>query len=622
MSDANAIKPAMNTRLMKAAMESGGQAAMATAPAPTRRTISGAFLRGDQPVDGVWIPEEQTEEHKRLIQLAREFEKNEIVPAIDRIEQKEPGLMRRLIQKACEAGIGSADIRKSYGGPDTGIGVAIMVLAQLCASESFNASLSAHAMGATPIAYFGTREQKEKYLPKLASGEWIAAFALSESGAGSDVLNIVTSGTLSADGTAWILNGEKLWVTNGAFADIFIVFAMVKGDQFSAFVVERCFSGVQVGRDEETISVRGASTCSLVLKNCRVPRENLLGEIGKGQKVAFNTLNIGRLRLGAAAIGSARASLERAAAYARQRKAFNKPLAEFGCIQEKIAWVAAGIYCGESMAYRTTAMLENGFVEIDRGSPESCDLFAKALEECAAECSILKVWGSELLQYAADEALQVFAGAGFAADHPAGRAYRDARLGRICQGTNEINRLIISVWVLKRAVGGKLRLGHLLKKVTDEVMMGPRSSPPLEGTMAAELELAEKARKATLMATGVIWQKYGMALVEQQEIITAFADMLIENYAIDCVVRRTQKVAGGNVPDIMTLALSHLCLARSLEKVEASARKVIVAAVEDDMLPKYLLMLRHLFSYKPFNTIALCRQIAYHVLEGSREAVL
>jgi alkylation response protein AidB-like acyl-CoA dehydrogenase len=615
MPDASTTTHAMDSPLPEPAIQDREQ--VAAAQAHTAKLISGSFLRGDQQADATWIPEDQTEEHKQICLLAQEFEKNEIIPAIDLIEQKRTGLMRRLMQKACEAGIAMLDIEKRYGGLEKGIRASVAALTQLSASGSFNASLSAHTMGALSIAYFGTKAQKEEYLSKLATGEWIGAFALSESGAGSDVLNIATSVTVSADGTEWILNGEKVWVTNGGFADIFIVFAMLDG-QFSAFIIEKSFPGFQIGSDEETISVRGASACPVILKNCRVPRRNLLGEIGKGQKVAFNTLNLGRLRLGAAGIGSAQASLQRSVEYAGQRKVFSKPLLEFGCIQEKIAWIAAGIYCGESMLYRTAALLEREFAEIDPNSPESCDQFARALEECAAECSILKVWGSELLQYATDETLQIFAGTGFAAGHAAGRAYRDARIERVCQGTNEINRLIIAVWVMKRAVGGQLRLGYLLKKMTDEVMTGIQPSPPLEGTMAAERELADNARKATLMVAGVIWQKYGMAIVEQQEIIMAFADMLIENYALDCVFRRTQKVACGEQPAVMTLALSHLCFARSLEKLEASARKVLAAAVEDSTLDKYLLMLRHLFSYKPFNTIALCRQTAQHILGTSR----
>lgn len=617
MPDASTTECATNTSPLETTTPVTDRAGVADARAHATRLISGSFLRGDQQVNALWSPEEQADKHKQICRRAQEFERDEVSPAIDRIEQKEAGLMRRLIQKACEAGVGVPDIEKSYGGPGQGIVASVVALTQLSASGSFNTSLSAHAMGTLPIAYFGTKEQKEEYLPKLASGEWIGAFALSEPGAGSDVLNIATSAILSVENSEWILNGEKIWVTNGSFADSFIVLATLDG-RLSAFIVEKTFPGLQTGRDEETISVRGVSVCPVILKNCRVPRKNLLGEIGQGHKVAFNMLNLGRLRLGASSIGGARASLERAVEYAGQRKVLNKPLAQFGCIQEKIAWVAAGIYCGESMLYRTAAALEREFAEINPDSPESGAQFAKALEECAAECSIVKVWGSELVQHAADETLQIFAGSGFVANHAAGRLYRDARIESVCQGTNEVNRLVIAVWLVKRAVGGRLRLGHLLKRVTDEVMTGVHPSPALEGRMARERELVESGRKATLMVAGVIWQKYGMALVEHQEILLAFADMLIENYAIDCVLRRTQEIASGSQPATMRLALSHLCFARSLEKLEASARKVLAAAVEDSTFDKYLLMLRHLFSYKPFNTIALCRQVAQHALANGR----
>lgn len=580
------------------------------------KLVSGSFLRGEQHGEDVLTPEHQGEEHKRIASLAREFVKAEVIAIADRIEQRNPNLTRQLIQKACKAGIGNVDITKKYGGPGGGIGASIAVATELCGPESFSASFLAHVTGALPIVYFGTAEQKQKYLPKLASGEWTAAFALSESESGSDARSVSTSGTLSEDGAAWILNGEKSWVTNGGFADVFIVFAKLNGDQFSSLIVDKSCSGLRIEEQKEKMTLRGAATYSLILNNCQVPRENVLGMIGRGERVAFNTLNVARLKLGAASISSAHNSLKNAATHAKQRKAFGRSLAEFGCIKEKIAFMAAGIYCGEAMLYRVMGAMESAFAEIDESSPEAGELFAKVVEECAAECSILKVWGSELFQYAADETLQIFGGAGFVAEHPAERSYRNARAGRICAGTNEINRLIIAVWIAKRAMSGALRIGYLLKKVTDEVMTGPKHTALPEGTMATERELVENARKATLMVAGVIWQKFGMALVDQQEMITALADMLIENYAMDCVVRRTQKLDGHHAG--VALAMARLGLDHSLEKIESSARKVIAALVQDEMLDKYLLMMRHLFSHKPFNTIALCRQIAHYVFENGQ----
>ena len=503
---------------------------MVTAPNPTLKLASGSFLRGEQSVNGIFTPEDRTKVHKRIALLADTFVQSAIIPSLEAIEQRDMGLMRRLIQNACAAGIGNVDIAARFGGSMEGIGASVIVAEHLSLSESFNASFAAHTgMGTLPIAYFGSKEQKEKYLPKLATGAWIAAFALSESASGSDALSAATSAVLSADGTEWILNGEKAWVTNGGFADVFIVFANVDPGQFSAFIVDRTSPGLQIGEEEKKMSARGSSTCSLIMSHCRVPRGNLLGVMGQGHVVAFNTLNISRLKLGAASLGSARHSLQSAVAHVRQRKAFSKTLAEFGCIKEKIAQMAAGIYCGESMLYRTTGLLEDALAEIDGDSPKSGELIAGVLEECAAECSIVKIWGSELQQYVVDETLQIFGGSGFIEKHPAERAYRDARLSRICQGTNEINRLIVAVWIVKRAMKGELRLGYLMKKVADEVMTGAKRPEPIDGAMAVERELVENARKATLMVAGVIWQKYGMAMVDQQEIISALADMLIEN---------------------------------------------------------------------------------------------
>ncbi len=595
---------------------------MATAVIPKTKLVGGSFLIEEHPTEDVFTPEDLTDEHRQIAQTTQEFAQKEIVPNLERIEHKEFAVTREIIRKACEIGIANVDIPEQYGGSDMDKISSSIVTEHLSVSGSFSVSFGGHVgIGTLPIVYFGSREQKAKYLPKLASGEWIAAYALSESTSASDSLNPRTKAVLSPDGKEWILNGEKTWITNAGFADVFIVFAKVDGEKFSAFIVERSFPGFSVGAEEKKMGIRGSSTCPIIMNDCRVPKDNLLGEIGKGHVVAFNTLNIGRFKLGAGGVGGTRHALQNAVSYAKQRKAAGgKTLSQFGLIQEKLGTMAAGIYALESMSYRSIGMIDAALSDIDKNAPDVYKQTAKGVEEFAVECSILKVWGSELLDYVVDETVQIFGGYGFVEEYPAERAYRDSRVNRIFEGTNEINRMLITGMLLKRAMGGRLALMPAVKKLTDEIMAGPGAAEPLEGVLAAERTLVSNAKKVGLMLAGAAVQKYMMALEDEQEIMAAIADIVSETFAMDSVVLRTRKLIErqGEAKSQHALAMTQVSLARSLETVEAAARKVVAAVAEGDMLRTQLVVLRRLLKYEPFNTIALCRQIANRVIEAGK----
>jgi alkylation response protein AidB-like acyl-CoA dehydrogenase len=596
---------------------------MATAVLPRTKLAGGSFLIQEHNLGDVFTLEDLSEEHRQIAQTTQEFARNEILANLEKIEHKEFAVTRELIRKACEIGIGNVDIPEQYGGSDMDKIASAIINEHISVSGSFSVSFGGHTgIGTLPIVYFGTPAQKAKYLPKLATGEWIAAYALSESTSASDAMNARTKAVLSADGKDWILNGEKMWITNGGFADVYIIFAKVDGEKFSAFIVERQFPGFQSGAEEKKMGIRGSSTTPIILNDCRVPKENLLGEIGKGHVIAFNTLNIGRYKLGAGVIGGSRHSLNHAIAYAKQRKAFGKTLSDFGLIQEKLAQMAVGVYTGESMSYRTVGMIDAAMSEIDRNAPDVYKQIAKGIEEYAVECSILKVAGSEILNYIVDETVQIYGGYGFVEEYPAERAYRDARVNRIFEGTNEINRMIITGWLLKRAMSGQLALLPAIKKLTDQIMSG-EAGEPLEGTLAAERTLVSNAKKAGLMLAGAASQKYMMALSDQQEILAAIADMVIETYAMDSVVLRTQKLIEreGESRCQHAIAMTQVSLALSINKVEAAARKVVAAVAEGDMLRTQLVILRRLFKYEPFNTIALTQQIARRIIEAEKYVV-
>jgi butyryl-CoA dehydrogenase len=443
---------------------------------------------------------------------------------------------------------------------------------------------------------------------------------LSEASSGSDALNCRARAQLSPDGKHYILNGEKMWITNAGFADLFTVFAKVDGEKFTAFLVEKTFPGFSVGAEEHKLGIRGSSTCPIILNDCKVPAENVLGEIGKGHVIAFNILNVGRFKLGAMCVGGARVSLENAVGYAKQRKAFGKVIADFGLVREKLANMAALIYVGESMIYRTVGMMDVALSEVDKTAADAAKQTLKAIEEYAVECSIIKVWGSEMIDYVVDETVQIYGGYGFVEEYPAERAYRDARINRIFEGTNEINRLIITGFLLKRAMSGQLPLMPAIKKLMEEVLSGPASGDEVEGPLAEERKLVASAKKLGLFASGAATQKYMQTIQDQQEIMGAIADMVIETYAMESAVVRASKITEkqGESAAALPIAMTRVYLSQAMEKIESAARKIIAAVTDGDMRRTQLAILRRLAKYEPFNTIELRQQIAGKVIERGK----
>src|SRR5579872_6973586 len=595
---------------------------MATMTAvPKARISGGSFLLEERQPGEVFTPEDFTEQHHLIGQTTEEFALKEIVPNIEKIEHKDFSVTRELLKTAGELGLSSVEIPEAYGGLEMDKVTAAVIADHIAKYAGFATTWGGHTgIGTLPTVYFGTEDQKKKYLPRLAAGEIVGAYALSEASSGSDAMNCRTKATLSKDGKHYILNGEKMWITNAGFADLFTVFAKVDGEKFTAFLVERTFPGFSIGAEEHKMGIRGSSTCPIILNDCQVPVENVLGEVGKGHVIAFNILNIGRYKLGAMCVGGARTSLDHAIGYAKQRKAFGKSIAEFGLIQEKLADMATEIFVGESIVYRTVGMMDVALGEVDKAGANALGETRKAIEEYAVECSVLKVWGSEMLDHVVDEVVQIYGGYGFVEEYPAERAYRDARVNRIFEGTNEINRLIITGWLLKRAMTGQLPLLPAIKKLMDEVLAGPSLGDGLEGPLAAERTLVGNAKKLALFAAGAASQKYMQALVDQQEIMGALADMIMEVYAMESAVLRAQKMLerNGETAAALAVAMAQVYLAHGMEKIEAAGRKVIAAIAEGDMLRTQMAILRRLGKHEPVNTVALRRQIAARVIEAGK----
>ncbi len=597
---------------------------MSTTAVPSTKIIGGSFLLEERRPDEVFTPEDFTEQHQLIAQTAEEFAVNEIVPNIEKMEHKDFSITRDLLKKAGDLGLSSVEIPEAYGGLEMDKVTAAVIADHIAKYAGFATTWGGHTgIGTLPLVYFGTEDQKKKYLPRLATGEIVGAYALSEASSGSDALNCRARAQLSQDKKHYVLNGEKMWITNAGFADLFTIFAKVDGEKFTAFLVEKTFPGFSIGAEEHKMGIRGSSTCPIILNDCKVPVENVLGDIGKGHIIAFNILNVGRFKLGAMCVGGARVSLANAIGYAKQRKAFDKVIADFGLVREKLANMAVGIFTGESMVYRTVGMMDVALGEIDKSSPDASKETRKAIEEYAVECSIIKVWGSEMIDYVVDETVQIYGGYGFVEEYPAERAYRDARINRIFEGTNEINRLIITSFLLKRAMSGQLPLMPAIKKLMDEVLSGPTTSEELEGPLADERKLVANAKKLGLFAAGAAIQKYMQAIQDQQEVMGAISDMVIETYAMESAVLRTQKLIERNGESLSSLpiAMTRVYLSSAMEKIEAAAKKVIAAVAEGDTLRTQLAILRRLAKHAPFNVIELRQQIAQKVLDAGKYVI-
>jgi butyryl-CoA dehydrogenase len=577
--------------------------------------IGGSFLIQDCPPEDVFTPEDFTDQHNLIAQTAQEFAVNEIIPNIERMEHKEFSVNRELLRKAGSLGLSAVDTPETYGGLQLDKVTSAIIADRIACHGGFSATWGAHTcIGTLPIVYFGTEQQKKKYLPGLASGELCGAYALSESSSASDALNCRTRATLSKDGKHYILNGEKMWITNAAFADLFTVFAKVDGEKFTAFLIERNFPGFAVGAEEHKMGIRGSSTCPLILTDCQVPVENVLGEIGKGHHIAFNVLNVGRFKLGAGSVGSARFCLQSSIEYAKQRKAFGKVIADFGLIREKLANMAILIFVGEAMAYRTVGMMDTTIAQL----PDHEDMPAvrKIIDEYAIECSILKVWGSEMIDRVVDEMVQVYGGYGFVEEYPAERAYRDSRVNRIFEGTNEINRLVIAGFLLKRAMSGQLPLMPAIKKLMDDVISGAASENG-DGQFVEERKLVANAKKLGLFAAGVATQKYMQKIQDQQEIMGAIADIVIESYAMESALLRVQKLVAVKENELTT-AMLRVYLETGIEKVESAAKRILAAVSEGDMLRSQMAIVRRLAKHDPFDSIGLRQKIATKIIETGK----
>ena len=582
----------------------------------------GSFLVENRTPTEVFTPEDLSEEQRQMAATVAQFARDEILPAAEEIEEKKPGVLAALMRKAAELGFASVDIPEEYGGLGMDKTTSTLITDHLSVLASFSTAFGAHIGIATlPLVWYGSEEQKQRYLPKLASGEWLGAYGLSEASSGSDAMNIRTRATLSADGTTYTLNGEKMWITNCGIAGLYTVFAKIDGEKFSAFLIERDTPGLTVGAEEHKLGIRGSSTCPLVLQDCKVPAGNLLGEPGKGHHIAFNVLNVGRFKLGVACIGGARHALAHTIEYAKQRKAFGKAIAEFGLIQRKIAQGATQLYAAESMAYRTVGMIDASLEQLgDHASRSSRDI-QKRIEEYAVECSILKVYGSEMLTVVADELIATMGGYGYVEEYPAERFYRDARINRIFEGTNEINRLIITGWLMKRALGGDLPLLGAIKTLMDEVTQPPSldGSVDMGEALARESELLAALKKIALFAAGVASQRFMAALQEQQEVMADLADIITQVFALESALLRARKLGRSGKHSAKVAAdMTGLLADESVAMAEQAAKRVLAACGEGDMLRTQLAILRRLARFTPADSVGLSRAVARECIQAGK----
>lgn len=588
----------------------------------TQRIKGGSFLVESRAPEEIFTPEDLTDEHRLIAETAQEFVDREIEPRVKDIEEKKPGLLRELLKKAAEVGLCATDVPQKFGGLELDKVSSILVAEKMARNGSWAATAGAQSgIGVLPIAFFGTEEQKAKYLPKLASAEWVGAYCLSEASSASDALNCKTRATLSPDGKYYTLDGTKMWVTNGGIADVYVVFAKVDGDKFTTFIVERTFPGLSLGAEEHKMGIRGSSTTSLNLDGVPVPRENVLGEIGKGHLVAFNILNMGRFKLGAGCVGGCKYLLVDALKWAQERQAFGRKIADFGMIKEKLGEMVTQTYAIESISYRTSGLIDALLKGIEQGAPSAPKQIMEVLQEYAVECSILKVLGTETLQFVADEAVQIFGGYGFSSDYEVERAYRDQRVNRIFEGTNEINRLLITDMLMKRSMKGQLALLPEARKLADEVLgMAPSEDSFDDRPLAEETKLVEGAKKVLLLVAGSAVQRFMLAMEQEQEVIGVISNLVMAIYAMESVLLRTQKKLGKATPETgeLEIAVARAYLHPAADQAEMQARRALARIAEGDTLRTHLSLLRRFLKRTPPDTVGLRRQLADRALELNR----
>ena len=593
---------------------------MATATANKSAAKGGSFLLESALPQDVFTPADLNDDQRLIGQTAEEFVIKEVFPHIKDLENKKPGLMAELVKKGGELGLMSGGTPEEYGGAGLDKISSMVLTEKLSLYGGFAVTHGAHAgIGTLPIVYFGTVEQKKKYLPKLATGEFIGAYCLSEPQAGSDAQNSLTRAELNAEGTHYILNGQKMWITNGGFADLFIVFAKVNGEKLTAFIVEKAFEGCKPGNEEHKMGIHGSSTTPVFLENCKVPKENVLHEIGRGHIVAFNILNAGRFTLGASGVGASKYVLSVASKYAKERKAFGKQIGDFGMIKEKLAEMAVQLYAVESMVYRSAGNMEMAMAAA-AGSGDKVKNTMAVLDEYAIESSIAKVYGSEMLDFVVDEAVQIFGGYGFHEDYPVCRAYRDSRINRIFEGTNEINRMLIIQMLMKRAMGGQLALLPAAMKLADEILAGPSFEEAPEGVLAEEARVVANAKKMFLQGAGGAVQKFREKLAEEQELIGALSNMVMEIYAMESSLLRAQKAAEakGETATRVMIDAARVFISDAMERVEHEAKRAIAAVHDGDMLTTQMAVLKRFGKRGAVDTIGLRRAVAAAVQAQDR----
>ncbi|MFN6093092.1 MAG: acyl-CoA dehydrogenase family protein [Bacteroidota bacterium] len=581
----------------------------------------GAFLISESDYNANFIPEEFNEEQKLMADAAHEFLKQYVDPQLDKIDAMEPGLMPSLLDKAGELGLLGVAIPENFGGFGKDFITSMLMTEVLGAGHSFSVAMAAHTgIGTLPILYFGNESQKAKYLPKLATGEWKGSYCLTEPGSGSDALAAKTKAVLSEDGKHYILNGQKMWITNAGFADVFTVFAQVDGEKFTGFIVEKSFDGLSLGEEEHKMGIKGSSTRQVFFSDCKVPVENVLGEIGKGHLIAFNILNIGRAKLAAAALGGGKQVINQSVEYANTRTQFKLPIAKFGAIRHKLAEQAIRTFAVESAIYRVSDLIEAKEIELEPSGKNASSALLGAAEEYAVECAILKVAGSELLDFVVDEGVQIYGGYGFSADFPMDRSYRDSRINRIFEGTNEINRLLIVDMLLKRAMKGELDLMTPAMAVQKELMSIPDFGAEDEALFSAEKKTLAQLKKSILMVAGTAVQKYMMSLAKEQEILMNIADMAIDVFVAESLLLRLQKLVDikGEAACSLELDILRVYLSNAIDRVNVNGRTAINSMCEGDEQRMLLMGLKRFTKPSMINTKEARRRIAAALCEANR----
>jgi alkylation response protein AidB-like acyl-CoA dehydrogenase len=582
----------------------------------------GEFIIKETLAQDVFIPEEFDEEQLMIKKTCEDFLQAEVFPNLDRIDKLEEGLMPSLMDKAGELGLLAVSIPEEYGGFGKNFNTSMLVADAVGAGHSFAVALSAHTgIGTLPILYYGNEEQKAKYIPKLASGEWKAAYCLTEPNSGSDANSGRTKAKLNAEGTHYIINGQKMWITNGGFADVFIVFAKIDDDKnLTAFIVEKDFGGVTMNPEEHKMGIKGSSTRQVFFNDCPVPVENMLSERENGFKIAVNILNIGRIKLGAAAIGSSRKVIDYAVNYANERVQFGLPISKFGAIRYKLAEMATRNFAVESAAYRAGQNIDDAYDRLVAGGMDSGKAKLKSTEEFAVECAILKVWGSEMLDYIVDEGVQVYGGMGFSADAPMDRAYRDSRINRIFEGTNEINRLLIVDMLLKRAMKGELDLMTPAQAVAGELMSIPDFAEEDDALFAAEKKALKNIKKAGLMIAGAAVQKLMMTLAKEQEILMNIADIIGEAYIAESTILRVEKLVAirGEEAAAGQIDMMRIYMQQAVDKVYLAGKEALNSFAEGDELNMMLMGLRRFTKVAPFNIKDARQRVAKQLIEANK----